>query len=282
MYEDTIPAGLDDLPALPPRAHGTGFGALSPVPARDEAGVASDALDTALAAFRVAHAQDRITLLRQLRDSAAPIILSAPGGANVATTLWSLDAAADRLHLATEPQHPHLERLLDAGEATAVSYLDSVKLQFEVHSPVLVRARGSASLQCPFPRELYRFQRRNAFRVRASERHAPMAYFRHPSWPEMQLSLRLIDLSAGGCALWLPQDVPPLQAGTQLAEVGVALDPQTRFAAALTLQQVGDYYPGDEGVRLHCAWQPLSAEAARALQRWIDQSQKRHRMVHIG
>jgi flagellar brake protein len=250
MFEDTRPAALDALGE--PDRYGE---------------------------FRVTQPQERVALLRQLRDCSAPVILSAPGGANVATTLWSLDAAADRLHFAAEPNHPHLERLLDAGEATAVSYLDSVKLQFELSAPLLVRGQGTASLQCRFPRELYRFQRRGAYRVRATRKHAPHAAFRHPSMPEMGLELRVIDVSVGGCALWLPQDVPALQAGTRLAEVTVWLDPQTHFAAAMTLQHVGDYFPGDEGVRLGCEWQPLDAAAARVLQRWVDQSQKRHRLV---
>ena len=250
MFEDTSPAALD--------AHGNAD------PYGD---------------FRVTQAQERVALLRQLRDSSAPVILSAPGGANVATTLWSLDAAADRLHFSAEPNHPHLDRLLDAGEATAVSYLDSVKLQFDLTAPLLVRGHGTASLQCRFPRELYRFQRRGAYRVRTTQRHAPNAAFRHPSIPDMKLALRVIDVSVGGCSLWLPQDVPALQAGTRLAEVAIWLDPQTQFSASMSLQHVGDYYPGDEGVRLGCEWQPLDGGAARTLQRWIDQSQKRHRLV---
>jgi flagellar brake protein len=250
MFEDTRPAALD--------SHGN----------TDPYGE-----------FRVTQAQERVAVLRQLRDSSAPVILSAPGGATVATTLWSLDAAADRLHFSAEPQHPHLARLLDAGEATAVSYLDSVKLQFDLQAPVLVRGLGTASLQCGFPRELYRFQRRGAYRVRAAQRHAPHAAFRHPSMPEMKLELRVIDVSVGGCALWLPQDVPALQAGTRLAEVSIWLEPMTQFRSALALQHVSDYYPGDEGVRLGCEWQPLDGSAARVLQRWIDQSQKRHRLI---
>ena len=35
--------------------------------------------------------------------------------------------------------------------------------------------------------------------------------------PEMALTLRVLDLSLGGCALWCPADVPPLQPGTRLA-----------------------------------------------------------------
>ena len=37
--------------------------------------------------------------------------------------------------------------------------------------------------------------------------------------PEMQLALRVLDVSIGGCALQVPRDVPALQPGAKLAGV---------------------------------------------------------------
>ena len=51
-------------------------------------------------------------------------------------------------------------------EVTVVGYLDSVKVQFDVQNLVLVHGNKASVLSCPFPREMFRFQRRNAFRVR--------------------------------------------------------------------------------------------------------------------
>jgi hypothetical protein len=36
------------------------------------------------------------------------------------------------------------------------------------------------------------------------------------------------------------------------------------------------------GVRLGCEWQRLGGAAERTLQRWIDQAQKRRRMLSLG
>ena len=178
-----------------------------------------------------------------------------------------------------------MERLVQADEAVAVAYMDSVKLQFDLQGLMLVRGAKSCALQCGLPRDIYRFQRRNAYRVRPAESQAPTANFRHPAIPDMPLSLRVLDLSIGGCALWRPQNVPPLQAGTSLGEVTVALDCETRCAVGLSLQHVtalgrsGDNGgSGDSGVRLGCEWQRLGGNAARVLQRWIDQTQKRRRL----
>lgn len=239
----------------------------------------------AWAEFRVGRAQERLSLLRELRDGTVPVVLNGPDGSALATTVWSLDARQERLSFSTGAQAPQLERLVEADEAVAVAYLASVKLQFDVHGFVVVRGATTSALQCRLPAEIYRFQRRSAYRVRTDGRHAPRARLRHPSLPEMTLTLRVLDLSLGGCALWLPHDVPPLQAGTRLAEVQVELDGDTRFAAALALQHVSSLAgsePGAGGVRIGCAWQPLASPAERQLQRWIDRSQQRRRLLALG
>lgn len=233
------------------------------------------------AEFRVVNIGERLALLKQLRDGGVPVILSTPDGCNLPASIWSVDETRGRLNFSIDAQHPLLDELLQSDEIAAVAYLDSVKLQFDPGHLVLVRSFNACALQGAVPREIYRFQRRDAYRVRTLERQPPTANFRHPSIPDMPLALRVLDLSIGGCALWLPKDVPTLQAGTRLSEVSVALDDLTRFAAALTLQHVTALQAGDHGVRLGCAWQPLSGVAERTLQSWIDQAQKRRRLLSM-
>jgi c-di-GMP-binding flagellar brake protein YcgR len=232
--------------------------------------------------FRVNHPQERASLLRQLRDGNVPVYLSSPQGVGLASSLWTVDTDAGRLNFSADSQNPQLPALVEADELTAVAYLDSVKLQFELDSVTLVRGRDACSLQSGLPRELYRFQRRSAYRVRTVERHTPTAHLRHPALPDMRLALRVLDVSIGGCALWQPHDVPPLQAGSLVNDVQVELDADTRFSAALTLQHVSASGPVDRGHRLGCEWRPLSGAAERTLQRWIDQAQKRRRMLSLG
>jgi flagellar brake protein len=232
------------------------------------------------AEFRVTHPQERVRLLRSLRDASVPVNLNASDGSAVATTLWAVDTDSGRLNFNAPTGLPQLERLVEADEAVAVAYLDSIKLQFDLHGFTLVRGADSASLHCRVPREIYRFQRRGAYRVRPRGHHAPSASLRHPALPEMLLALRVLDLSIGGCALWLPRDVPPLQAGTQIAGVQLALDADTHFTAALTLQHVSAQ--GSEGgARLGCEWRTLDPSAERALQRWIDRTQQRARLLTL-
>jgi len=231
--------------------------------------------------FRVRHEHERLSLLRQLRDGVVPVNLSTPSGAALRTQVWSLDETRQRMSFSVDAEDPQLTDLVQRDEAVAVAYMDSVKLQFDVHGLCLVRSLHAAALQCTLPQEVYRFQRRNAYRVRTQERHAPTATLRHPSMPDMVLELRVMDVSIGGCALWLPADVLPLQPGTVLSHVAVRLDAETQFGAAMTLQHLTAQGCDHGGARMGCEWRPLSGAADRALQRWIDQTQKRRRLLSL-
>ena len=233
------------------------------------------------AAFRVTHPQECLALLRQLRDGHVTVNLNGPDGTVLTTTLWALDAAQGRMSFNASPAVPALDRLVEADEAVAVAYMDNVKLQFDLQQFMLVRGRDASALQCSLPASVYRFQRRHAYRVRPTDRRFPLARFRHPSIPEMPLALRVLDVSIGGCALWLPQDLPPLQAGTQIAGVTMELDAETRFTTVLSLQHVTSLSRGEGGVRLGCEWQIQGGPGERVLQYWIDQTQKRRRLLSL-
>ncbi len=234
------------------------------------------------AEFRVDHPREVLAILRQLRDGNVPVNLNAPDGAMLATSLWALDDERGRLNFSADPAHPQLERLVEENEAVAVAYLDSVKLQFDVAGLLLVRSLNAAALQAQVPREVYRFQRRGAYRVRTLEQHSPTAGLRHPAMPDMTLALRVLDVSVGGCALFLPADVPAIEPGSTLAGVQIELDADTRFSAPLRIHHVTSLGNSDRGVRLGCEWAQLDGQAARALQRYIDQTQKRRRLLSLG
>jgi c-di-GMP-binding flagellar brake protein YcgR len=236
------------------------------------------------APFRVEHPQEQLRLLRQLRDDNVPVVINSPEGLALSTSLWAVDSAQSRLSFNADTPLPLLDAMVEGDEAVAVAYLESVKLQFDLQGLVLVRGTQGSTLQTRMPREIYRFQRRNAYRVRTHGRPDPVALLRHPSIPDMQLALRVLDVSIGGCALWLPGDVPLLQTGTRIGEMLLDLDADTRFHASVVLQHVSAIGVGersDRGVRLGCEWQRLGGAAQRTLQRWIDGAQKRRRLLSL-
>lgn len=235
------------------------------------------------AQFRIDHLKERLALLRNLRDGTVPILLNGPDGVSCTTALWAIDEVQCRLVFTVDDGAAAraLTRLIEQNEAMAVAYLASVKLQFDLQGLMLVRGPQANTLQCRLPAEIYRFQRRNAYRVRTAGRRDPVARLCHPTESGRSLALRVLDLSIGGCALWLPHDVPALRAGTALDDVRIELDSETRFNAPARLRHVSDPGNPDRGVRLGCEWAPLSGQAERVLQLWIDQAQKRHRLLSL-
>ena len=215
--------------------------------------------------------------LRRLERQATPLSVSAAGGAGLSTTIWRVDAEHARLALDASGGGAALAGIVGAEDVTAVAYADAVKLQFDLHDLMLVHGAGSSALQAALPARLYRFQRRDAYRVPAAAHAGPAAEFRHPAVPEIRLALRVLDVSASGCALLLPDDMPAVPAGIAIAGARLRLDSSTVFDATLQVLHVGTIQPGTAGIRLGCTLAGLNADAACALQRYVDRVQRRRR-----
>lgn len=252
MFSDTRPASLDD-----------------------------DGSPDALAEFRVREPVELQHLLKSLMDRNVVVNLNGSDGSVYSTSVWMVDAAQRKIGFTADLMSPAVHRLVEADEAVAVAYLDQIKLQFDVPDRMLVHGHQACVMQARMPTELYRFQRRNAYRVRTLERGAPTANFRHPAIPDMQLELRVLDLSAGGCALFMPSDMPPLQPGVSLNAVQFELDVETSLRAGLKVHHVTSIQPQARGVRLGCEVTGLSSDGQRLLQRYIDNTQKRRRMMSL-
>jgi len=230
----------------------------------------------ALGDFRVDAPGEILALLRGLQTEQTPVVLSSAGGAHLEGTLCSIDSAHGALAFDLRADDAQLPGLLGTDEVTVVAYLENIRLQFELDDLMLVNSPQGTVLRGGLPARLYRFQRRQAFRVRPNTR-TPQARLQHPQVPELALRLRVLDLSIGGLALLLPPDAPALAAGSLLPGVQIELDRDTRFKVDLRLQHV---HPGEAtGSQLGLAFVQIEPEAARELQRYIDQTQKLSRLL---
>ena len=241
--------------------------------------------------FLVQSASDILGLLQQLQDRQLPITLSRPGSAPLMGRLCSVNGPQAELQfeLSDAVNQPPGElastRPINAVSATA--YLDQIRLQFDLDGLAYLThpATEARRLRCNLPTLLYRFQRRQTFRVRPML-HRPHVLVQHPqhatqsqqaSQQRPPLRLRILDLSLGGLALWLPPDVTPFEPGSRLPAVQVELSSDTRFQAAMQLQnsQAGEA----SGQQLGLSFAQLSAAAERELQLYIEQTQKRARLL---
>jgi c-di-GMP-binding flagellar brake protein YcgR len=232
--------------------------------------------------FRISSPRDIGTLLKQLLDGAIVLNLHGSDGSVFRSAIWTMDSARATIGFNADPNDPAMQAIVHSQEVIVVGYLDSVKIQFDVRHPVLVHGNRASVLSCPFPREMFRFQRRNAFRVRPLMRSAPVARLRHPDQKDGEVALRVIDLSIGGCALFLPSDVPPLSAGVTIAGVRMELDEDTRLDVSLRLQHVTSINNDNRGVRLGCEFVRPNGDTLRTLQRFIDLTQKRGKLMALN
>ncbi len=236
----------------------------------------------ALDEFRISSPRDVGMLLKQLLDGAIVLALHSSDGQIYKSAIWTLDSSRATIGFNADPHDPAMQAVLHSNEIIVVGYLDSVKVQFELRHPVLVHGNRASVLSCPFPREMYRFQRRNAFRVRPLMRTAPMAKLRHPEMDESEIALRIIDLSIGGCALFLPAELPLINAGVTLPGVRMELDDDTRLDITLRLQHVTSINNEGRGVRLGFEFVRPGGDTVRALQRFIDLTQKRGKLMALN
>jgi len=229
--------------------------------------------------FRITSVAEMSAMLKRLADGNVHVSLNSPNGTSITATVWTSDPKRGMLSFSVLPGESQLDALVECDEAMVIGYLDSIKLQFDVSDLVLVHSEKHLALNCAFPNEMFRFQRRSGFRVQPMQRTTPVATFRHPMIPDMQLSLRVLDVSIGGCALFLPNNVPTLDPGVLMNGVTIDLDADTRVGTGLRLQHVTSLNPESGGVRLGCEMVNPGSAGLRDLQLYIDQTQKRRRLL---
>lgn len=231
--------------------------------------------------FRVSSPVEVVNLLRQLRDSSVPINLTPPGGGlPYCTTLWALDTATHRVSFSASDSVAGLKELLAKRDAVAVAYVENVKLQFDVADLTLVKGVRASALMCSAPAQIYRFQRREYFRVRTDPRQSPRGLARHPGRPELSVALRVLDVSEGGCGLLVPPETPPIRGGSVMQQVRFELDTEARFVAGVTVRHVAEIRGGG-GTRLGCEWESLDPAGRKTVQRYIEMMQKRRRLMSL-
>ena len=235
--------------------------------------------------LRVVATAEIAAYLQQLQRDGAGVQLSGPPGLSLASRICALDLDADVLGLEIGTDPEGISQALVAGaEITAVAYLGAIKLQFELEDAVLVSGEQGAVLRTTLPSRLYRFQRRQSFRVQPAGSIYPRVVV--PGGEQPGRALRVLDISVGGLALAQPATdnsaAPALPVGQVATGLLLELDRITALRIAL-LPHHASPIPGDvHGVlQLGCSFVDLDAAASRALQVYVDQTQKRRRLLKL-
>ncbi|WP_431287405.1 flagellar regulator YcgR PilZN domain-containing protein [Roseateles chitinivorans] len=139
-----------------------------------------DAADTD---FRMDAPGEIMNWLRELLQSQARIQLSTPEGEAIHTVLRALDTPHGMLTMEAPQAGDTLAPVLASDELVATAFLDKIKLQFDVSGLVAIRGDGAEVLRSPVPLRLYRFQRRQAYRVASAGQLYPALKLSDPDLP---------------------------------------------------------------------------------------------------
>lgn len=230
--------------------------------------------DAADADFRLDAPGEIMNWLRELLQSQARIQLSTPEGEAIHTVLRALDTPHGMLTMEAPQARDALPPVLASDELVATAYLDRIKLQFDVTGLVAIRGDGAEVLRAPVPLRIYRFQRRQAYRVMSAGQLYPALKLADADLPRV----RVLNVSAGGVALQWPAHVVPAPEHGEEISGTLELEREVSFSTLLRVQHLA---AGEDSGPHHigCAFVSLSPNAARALQVFIDQAQKRERLM---
>ena len=230
--------------------------------------------------FRMTSSVEIRNMLTRICDGNIMLTLNSSDGSDWPAKPWVIDSARSAISMMFDgdKDDPKLARVLESNQVIAVGVIDNVKIQFDVQSLVLVHSGTSSALRCAMPREIFRFQRRDSFRVRPPVRSAPAARLSHADLPGL---LRILDVSMGGCALFLPCTASPVAAGTVVRDAQLDLDVSVRVQTDLRIQHVSELNVEGTGVKLGCQFINANSNSLRNLQNYIQQTQKRARLVPL-
>lgn len=234
--------------------------------------------------FRVRDPRKQIATLKEISRTDTPVTMGAPGGPTMTASLWSVDDFNGRLHFQVASDVTRAREIVQMPDLWAAAYVDDVKVQFSLPSVMLSQDAHRQVLVAEAPQLMFHLPRRRAMRVRRTRQQAPTARFhwQQPAGPALALSLKVLDISTTGCALWLPPGTPILPPATLLRQVEIELDDQTILFADLTVQNVIPAQPPETGVRIGCEWAAMPQAARERLQQWIQRGRRRRELMSLS
>ena len=221
-------------------------------------------------------------LLQRLQDASAVVSIQGLGGATVNATLWTHDAERGVVSFSADPDDPKLQTLVESDAAIVIADFRGGLLRFDLSSLVLVRRGRDCALNASYPKWIERVHRRASVRVRPIARTTAIARLHHPAQLTLRLTLRVLDVSETGCALFLPDAVPPISPGALLNPVLVELDAETRLRTALRVQHIVALHPASKGVRLGCRIVAVPDPGDDRLAGYVDRAQRRKPFFTMG
>lgn len=170
-------------------------------------------------------------------------------------------------------QEPFTRTLAAARDVAGVAFPGQVKTQFRLDGFTVAEVRGETLLRAGMPLEVYRIQRRDAFRVPLPEFDQACCVRRLA--PLEEARYRLLDLSASGASLMLPPGEPPPEIGVVWAHCRLEAAGESAIPCDLVVRHVDGHPRGDGSHRVGVAFHAMPGEVLRRVQVYVIGIEKR-------
>ncbi|MFG6448180.1 flagellar brake protein [Roseateles sp. BYS180W] len=227
--------------------------------------------------YRLSSRSEVVAWLRELAQRGIGVQLNASSAQACNAVLTQVDSEHSAIGLELSGSDDQLGALLRSDDVTAVAYLDRIKLQFDVVGLCQVSAGNSAMLRAMLPADIYRFQRRQAYRVCAPTGQYPLLVVPQ----DKEVRLRVLNVSVGGLALHWPPELLQPTSGEAIGPARLLLAQDSQLTVHLRVQHIVTEpdRDGTPSAVAGCAFVNISSPALRVLQMYVDQAQKRERLM---
>lgn len=170
-------------------------------------------------------------------------------------------------------QEPFARALASARDIAGVAFPGQVKTQFWLNRFAVAQAPQSTVLRAPMPCELYRIQRRDAFRVQPPG--FDEAFCVRRTHPDGETRYTLLDLSVGGASILVPtgERVPVI--GTIWTHCRLEAAGGQVIPCDLVVRHVDEHPPGSGNNRIGVAFHAMPGEVLRRIQIYVIDIEKR-------
>ncbi len=210
-------------------------------------------------------------LLRQLRDKQVLVTMyyDQVAGFTVSNVL-DVNEGFEELILDRTSDAAAQKAIYASKQLVVVAFLDNVKLQFSVGTAEAVDHHGRAAFRVRLPQQLLRMQRRSSYRRQPSAVRPATCLVPSPRDAGQYESVRVLDLSVGGLALFVHPVQFDLPTDRDLENCYLDLPDVGQITVTLRVRYVDAQTSLDGLRRCGCEFVELSESAARMLQRYMN------------
>lgn len=219
-------------------------------------------------------------VLRWMQQHGEMVSLYFDGGAQfVLTTIVEVDPTTDRLILDTGKDPVANRKLLASPRAFFEGKQDKVRVRFRLDGLSATTQRDRPALAVPLPKSLFKFQRREYYRVALPIARPVLCTI--PYDDHRSIEATVLDLSVGGVKLGHYPDETPLKVGMVFTGCALALPDTPPMRVTLEVRN-NVSVPMRNGVtarRAGCKFTELPRGAESAIQKFIIRVEREQRAL---